>query len=131
MTRENAEAVLRGGPPGTTPRVAGEGVEGGDVQFVDSDGNLVLARENKSIGGGYNSFNKEIRHAASKQLHGSGEVWVQVLPGTDVESWIRKFQGSRPAERLADYTGVDVVFRDPHGNLLGRYNLGTRPRLAD
>lgn len=131
MTRENAEAVLRGGPSGTTPRVAGEGVAGGDVQFVDAGGNTVFVRENKSIGGGYNSFNKEIRHAASNQLNGSGEVWVQVRPGTDVDSWIRKFQGSRPAERLVNYAGVDVIFRDPSGNVLGRYNLGTRPDLAD
>ncbi|MGV9210848.1 hypothetical protein ACTFTM_03195 [Micromonospora sp. RB23] len=126
MSRENAEAVLRGGPPGTTPRVAGEGVQGGDVQFVDADGNTVLGRENKSIAGGYNSFNKEVKHAALQQLDGSGEVWVQVRPGTDVETWIRKFQGSRTPERLAEYADVEVIFRDPAGNVLGEYNLGTK-----
>ncbi|WP_203929262.1 hypothetical protein, partial [Virgisporangium ochraceum] len=126
MTRENAEAVLRGGPPGTTPHVAGPGVAGGDVQFRDPDGNTVLARENKSIGAGYNAWTKEVRHAAQDQLDGSGEVWVQVRNGSDVDSWVRRFQGSRTPERLADYENVDVIFRDADGNLLGEYNLGTR-----
>jgi hypothetical protein len=126
LSRENAEAVLRGGPPGTTPQVAGPGVAGGDVRFVDENGNVVLRRENKSIGGEYNSFKGQLSHAALEQLNGRGEVWIQVRPGTDVDSWIRRWQGSRTDGRLADYADVKVIFRDPDGNPLGEYGLGDR-----
>ncbi|MCY7342269.1 MAG: hypothetical protein LH603_10615, partial [Pseudonocardia sp.] len=126
LTDGNAEAMLRGGPPGTIPVVAGPGAPGADVRFVDADGGDILRREHKSIGGGYNSFNTELAHAAKEQLAYRGEVWVQVRPGTDVETWIRKWQGSRSADRLADYLGMEVVFRDSDGAPLGTYRLGDR-----
>ncbi len=51
---------------------------------------------------------------------------MQVRPGTDVETWIRKWQGSRPASRLMDYSEVTVVFRDANGAALGQYRLSDR-----
>ncbi|PRX92484.1 hypothetical protein [Allonocardiopsis opalescens] len=127
----NAEAALRGGPPGTKPVVAGEGVKGADIEFV-SDTEVRLKRENKSIGGGFNSFNRHLDHAIQEQLDGSGEIWIQVRPGTDVDRWIRRWQGVRTDGRLADYDGVAVVFRDSEGTSLGRYALSERQhRIAD
>lgn len=38
-------------------------------------------------------------HAAS-QVQYSGEVWTQVQPGTDVNSWVRRFLGSRTTADL-------------------------------
>lgn len=46
-------------------------------------------------------------------------------PGTDVDSWVRRFQGSR--SDLSAYQDITLVFRDPDGQLLGQYDLGTRP----
>jgi len=126
LTRDNAEAVLRDGPPGTTPQSAGEGVQGADVKFVDDNGDVVLRRENKSISGGYNSFNSAI-DKAKDQIDYNGEVWIQVRPCTEVDSWIHRWQGTRTDARLGEYTNVDVVFRDTNGNPLGRYNLVERP----
>ncbi len=122
----NAEAMLRHGPPGTTPSVGGPGAAGSDVRFVDHTGETVLLRENKSVGGGFNAFNSALRTAAQKQLGLHGEVWVQVRPGVEVEDWIRRWQGARSAERLAAYRDVSVVFRDSDGAPLGTYTLGDR-----
>ena len=132
LTRENAEAVLSGGPPGTTPTVIGEGVQGADIQFVDAHGDVVLRRENKSIAGGFNSFSSHVDRAANKQLidvdgTARGELWVQVRSDidVDVESWIRRWQGV-PGRDLSRYGEVSVVFRDSDGNALGSYRLSER-----
>jgi hypothetical protein len=125
LTRENAEAILRGGPPGTKPHVAGPGGEGADVEFRDENGNVVLRRETKASDGTYNSFNSELTHA-TRQIRHDGEVWFQVPPGTDAESWVRRWQGQRPDAGLDKYSDVVLVIRDGNGQELGRYNLGER-----
>ncbi len=125
LTRANAEAILRGGPPGTTPEVAGPGTEGADVVFRDKDGNIVAAREAKNTDGTYNTFNGELKQA-TKQIGNNGEVWFQVPPDTDADSWIRRWQGQRTDEQLAKYGDVVVVVRDSSGLEIGRYDLGQR-----
>jgi hypothetical protein len=125
LTRENAEEILRNGPPGTTPEVAGPGTEGADVVFRDKDGNIVASREAKNTDSTYNTFNGELKDA-TKQIKNNGEVWFQVPPDTDADSWIRRWQGSRNDEQLAKYGDVVVVIRDSNGWEIGRYNLGER-----
>jgi len=77
------------------------------------------------VQGNANSFNAALRTGAD-QVEFDGEVWAQVPPGSDVESFVRQFQRNRSDARLADYERVSVVFRDPEGNDLGRYRLGER-----
>ncbi|PXX55603.1 hypothetical protein DFR70_12172 [Nocardia tenerifensis] len=125
LSEANAEKILRSGPPGTKAEVAGPGGAGADVKFVDEAGNVVARTESKAINGGPNSFNKELSHA-SKQVEYEGQVHVQVPEGTKVEEWMHKFQGSRNDQQLGKYSKVDVVFSDPAGNVLGKYNAGTR-----
>jgi hypothetical protein len=125
LTRANAEEILRGGPPGTKPEVAGPGTEGPDVVFRDKDGNIVASREAKNTDGTYNTFNGELKDA-TKQIKNNGEVWFQVPPDTDADSWIRRWQGQRNDEQLAKYGDVVVVVRDSAGLEIGRYDLGRR-----
>ncbi|CCH32514.1 hypothetical protein ABZ816_23745 [Actinosynnema sp. NPDC047251] len=125
LSRENAEAILRGGPPGTTPEVAGPGGEGADVVFRDANGEVVGRREAKASDGTYASFNSELTHA-TKQVQRNGEVWFQVPPGTDAQTWVRRWQGQRPGAGLDKYTDVTLVVRDSNGVEVGRYNLGDR-----
>ncbi|MDX8037103.1 hypothetical protein SK803_43515 [Lentzea sp. BCCO 10_0856] len=125
LTRENAREILRNGPPGTTPEVAGPGTEGADVVFRDKDGNIVASREAKNTDGTYNTFNGELKHA-TKQINNNGEVWFQVPPDTDADSWIRRWQGQRTDEQLGKYGDVVVVIRDSAGFEIGRYDLGRR-----
>ncbi|MEU5695063.1 hypothetical protein [Actinosynnema sp. NPDC020468] len=125
LTRQNAEAMLRGGPPGTRPEVAGPGGEGADVVFRDADGEIVGRREAKASDGTYASFNSELTHA-TKQVRRNGEVWFQVPAGTDAETWVRRWQGQRPGAGLDKYTDVTLVVRDVNGREVGRYTLGNR-----
>jgi len=130
LTKVNADASLDG-PPGAIPDVAGPGRrrddgETADLVFRDGDGNVLLRRDHKSLTAGKNAFSKEIAHSAKGQLRYDGEVWAQVKPDADVRSWVAQFQRNRSEQRLADYRGVRVVFRDPDGNVLGEYNLGER-----
>lgn len=126
MTEATAEAILRSGPPGTRPVVAGPGEQGADVRFVDSEGNEVARTENKNLDGGPNAFNRNLGHAAG-QVNYDGTVAVQVKPGTDINELMHKFTGNRSDAQLEKYAGVDVVFYDENGNVLGTYNAGTRP----
>ena len=98
-------------------RVAGPGGAGADVEFVDAAGQVVLRREIKSITGGVNSFNTDVSHAAT-QLRGSGEIWIQVASGTDVQAWRRAFVGRRDAAALARYSGIELRALDPAGVVL-------------
>lgn len=125
LPRENAVAALRGGPPGTTPEVAGPGEAVPDVQFRDADGNVVLARELKNTSGTFNSFNTELTHA-TRQLNYRGEVWFQVPEGTNGEQWVRNWQNFRSDAGLEKYRDVNVVVRTDTGAEIGRYNLGER-----
>ncbi|RZS29535.1 hypothetical protein EV193_12020 [Herbihabitans rhizosphaerae] len=125
LTRANAEAMLRGGPPGTTPTVAGPGGEGGDIQFKNERGEVVERREAKATDGTFNTFDTHLRKATG-QIQNKGEVWFQVPDGATPDQWLARWQGRRTDEQLGKYADVDVVFRDASGREIGRYNLGQR-----
>lgn len=116
LTEANAKTALTG-PEGTTPEVAGSGGAGADIQFVDEAGNTVLKREVKSVEGGYNSFNSSLKKGL-QQAGSDGEVFMQVKSGTDVESWLSRYRGSRTPEELATKAGNRVHVFDEHGQLL-------------
>jgi hypothetical protein len=109
MTEATAEAILRSGPPGTKPVVAGPGEQGADIRFVDPEGNEVARTENKNLDGGPNAFNRNLGHAAG-QVNYDGTVAVQVRPGTDINDLMHKFTGNRSDAQLEKYANVDVVF---------------------
>jgi hypothetical protein len=127
LTRTNAELALRG-PVGSTPTVAGRGVQGGDVIFRNANGTVVFRREVKCLTG-FGNFSDEMSRAA-KQVEYDGEVFVQVPTGTDLRAVINKFWGPRTDDDLSKYRYVWVVFHQPDGKPLGVYMLGLRGMSA-
>ncbi|MFA0964964.1 hypothetical protein AB9P05_24360 [Roseivirga sp. BDSF3-8] len=73
--------------------IAGTGGAGADVVFVDKQGKLFKI-EVKSIGGGFNSFNRELSYAAQNQASGN-LIFIQVRSAIDAGNWLGKFRGSR------------------------------------
>jgi hypothetical protein len=125
-TPQNAEAMLRGGPPGTTPHAVGPGGLGGDVQFVDSNGDVVMRREAKNMtGDSFNTFKSHLKDGL-EQINNNGEVWFQVPPGTNADALVQRWQGQRTDAALARYDDARLIIRDQTGHEIGRYNLGER-----
>ncbi len=127
LTRKNAEIALYG-PAGTTPKVAGDNVEGYDVLFYDASGKLVLGRQVKTFAGNPNQFAGRLSDAAPRMRY-DGELLIQVAPGVDaaaVEGMMKSFWGNRTDQRLAAYQNMWVAFRSPEGKPLGLWMPGAR-----
>ncbi|MFI7022689.1 hypothetical protein ACIBMZ_08225 [Micromonospora sp. NPDC049900] len=127
LTRKNAELALYG-PSGTTPKVAGDNVQGYDVLFYDASGKLMLGRQVKTFAGKPNQFPNRLRAAAPTMKY-DGELLVQVAPGVDaaaVEGMMKGFWGNRSDARLAAYQNMWVAFRSPDGRPLGLWMPGAR-----
>jgi hypothetical protein len=117
LTKANAEAALTPPPGATRTKVAGPNTAGADIKFYAADDSLILERELKSLDGGYNAFNRQLSKAVKSQLSGSGEVWMQVKPGTDIEAWLKSFRNT-PGRNLGDYEGVTLRVLDDAGKVL-------------
>ncbi len=119
LTRQNAIGMLNG-PPGTYPRVAGRGVQGADVRFVDvKTGEVVLVREEKSLTSA-KSFTDELK-GLGKQLSidsAPKELFVQVPRETNANSWIGGFLKENAGSGLSKYKGLEITIVDPEGNVL-------------
>ena len=117
MAKHNAEVAFKG-PPGTKPLVAGSGVAGGDLKFVNAKGEVVFQREVKCITGKQSAFNSSVSHAV-EQIGKTGEVFVQVPAGTDALSQVNRFRGiARTPEQLAKYKDKAIKIVDETGKIL-------------
>lgn len=87
------------------------------MKFFGPGAEPMLSREVKSVGGGYNSFNKLVSHAAQNQVAGKGEVMVQVKSGTNVVEWMTKFR-TTPKRDMTKYKGVTITIVDETGTVL-------------
>ncbi len=119
LTRQNAISMLNG-PPGTYPQVAGQGIQGADVRFIDvKTGETVLVREEKSItsSGGLSHELKE----SGKQLgidSAPKELFIEVPRGTNAKSWVGGFLKKNEGAGLSKYKGLEITIVDPDGNVL-------------
>ena len=124
LTRKNAISMLNG-PSGTYPRVAGSGVQGADVRFVDvKTGEVVLVREEKSIttSGGLSHELKD----ASKQFGtdtSPKELFIQVPRGTNASSWVGGFLKENAGAGLSKYKSFEITIVDPDGKILWEGHL--------
>ncbi|WP_242187839.1 WXG100 family type VII secretion target [Saccharopolyspora soli] len=125
MTREAAIASLRDGPPGTKPFVDEKNAPGPDIRFQDNNGNDVLNRENKALNGTENSFNTNTKKACKQLGEDGGEIFYQVPEGTstaELNSWVDRWRGRRDT---TDYQGVNLIFCDSSGRIIGKGNLAS------
>jgi uncharacterized protein YukE len=123
MTRESAARALQGGPPGSTLYLPPKGTAGPDIRFFH-DQQPVLDREVKALNGTYNSFNNNMKKATG-QIENNGEVFMQVPEGTspdELNSWVARWRGT-PNRNMADYVGVNLIFCDTSGKIVGSGNL--------
>jgi hypothetical protein len=118
-------------PDGTaTVKVAGKGVEGADILFLDSSGNVILGREIKCFTG-QGSSTKAVLKAGLKQLqldnkNGAKEILIQLPAGTtkeDAESRLAGMRGGKEvkeltAEDVTKLQSVQITIVDPSGKVL-------------
>ncbi len=124
LTRKNAISMLNG-PSGTYPRVAGSGVKGADVRFIDvKTGEVILIREEKSLTSS-KSLDNELSDLGKQFSIDSApkELVVQVPRGTNANSWIGGFLKKNEGSGLAKYKKLEITIVDPDGNLLWQGNL--------
>lgn len=122
LTRQNAINALNSGPPGTYPQVAGPGGAGGDIQFINAQGNTALTCEVKCLSTS-SSFVDELGNSQElpQQLKGMSrpvEVVIQVPAGTNAQSWINAYLRSPDSRNRSIYNGVKFEFATPDGSII-------------
>jgi RHS repeat-associated protein len=124
--RNAIDALERDKPAGTEPKTDPLGsrtTEGGDVKFTDSNGNVVLRREVKTVGEGEQKTANAIETGA-RQVYDDGEVLIQVPEGTtaaEARAGLRKFQTenvNRNRNNGRDFSKVRVRIVTPKGDVL-------------
>jgi hypothetical protein len=116
----------RDAPPGTTPRVIGDGQDGADIEFVDKNGKVVLRREIEAVRGNVNTFMNRVKEGAFRVRY-DGNVHVQVPEGTDAGAWLEKLRYYNAAD-LDKYQKVMIIVANPTGKVLYDGPIVSRPQ---
>lgn len=121
LTRRNAfDSVV--GPPGThRVLVKGQGGEGGDIEFYDVEGNVLLTREVKVQTAGslkYSTFNKQLKKGVEQAEN--GEVWYQIRRSSEQEfhNNLRKFLRQPGRRNAPKYRNTQLTAFDENGNII-------------
>ena len=137
LSRVNAERALVG-PPGSVPEAygpAGAPATGMGIRPKSADivfrvptargSSTVLRREVKTWDGNPREFTNAIRGAANKmQLHGGGELLLQVPAGTNARALVKRFQGTiikgspQGVQKFGRYRSIKITIVDPSGTVL-------------
>lgn len=116
LSESVARAALEGGPRGRMPVVGGSAVEGADIEWVDSAGEVFFSREVKAIN--LKQLGKEMSSAFKSQ--GADELWVLLTDGSsidEVKGAIEKFR-RQPGRNLDDYRGNRITIVDADGSVV-------------
>lgn len=106
------------GPPGTTPQIGGARTAGADIRFVDSNGNVVLARDVKVFqGGSYRSF-RNLISSATDQTGGTGEVYMQVPDADQARAYLDQFRRGPLGQDTARFGHMRIIIVDANGNVI-------------
>ena len=119
LTSASAIQALMSGPPGTTPEVVGNNVQGADILWRDSNGNVVEEADVKTFGptSTYRSFRNAIADVSGK-TGGTGTIVMQSGNPTQAEYYLQDFRRGPMGRDTTRFGRMRIIIIDMSGHVI-------------